>query len=113
MTGLFGLSAIVQLNDPDPLAWIGIYSACACGCLLALTPFRIWWIPVIICALCLLWAVLLLPGIYTEFSTINWSEVIGSIEMKSKQSEIVREIGGLFIAVAWMLILAIKLRSKI
>ena len=112
MATLFGLSALLQWNDPDPLAWIAIYSACTISCLLAFTPFRIWWIPVIVAALCLLWAGSLVPGIYAESTTINWSEVIGSIEMKSMQSEIVREIGGLLIAAMWMLLLAFRFRGK-
>lgn len=110
MAALFALSALVQWNDPDPLAWIAIYAACAVSCLLAFTQYRIWLIPAIICVLCLLWAISLLPGIYVESSTINWAEVIGSIDMKSMQSEIVREVGGLLIAATWMLVLAFKFR---
>lgn len=110
MAGLFGLSALIQLNDPDPLLWIAIYAACTVCCLLAFTRIRTWLIPAIICALCLLWAASLIPAIYIESTTINWGEVIGSIEMKSMQSEIVREVGGLLIAAAWMLVLVYQYR---
>ena len=110
MAGLFSLSALVQLNDPDPLAWIAVYVTCTISCLLVFTPFQSMWIPLIICGWCLLWAGSLISGIYTEFTTINWSEMIGSIEMKSMESEIVREIGGLLIAAIWMLILAMNFR---
>ncbi|HCH66764.1 MAG TPA: hypothetical protein DFR83_28435 [Deltaproteobacteria bacterium] len=34
MAGLFFLSAAVQYNDPDPLAWMAMYTAAAVACLL-------------------------------------------------------------------------------
>ena len=112
MAGLFLISALVQLNDPDPLAWMAVYSLCAVTCLLTFTRYRSWMVPTAVGGLCLLWILSLIPGIYAESSTITWSEVVGSMEMKSMQSELVREAGGLLIAVVWMLVLVVQSRSN-
>jgi hypothetical protein len=34
MAALFGLSAVLQYNDPDPLSWIALYAAAAAACVL-------------------------------------------------------------------------------
>ena len=33
---MFAFSVVVQVNDPDPLAWMVIYGAAALACLLSL-----------------------------------------------------------------------------
>ena len=37
MAGLFLLSAAVQYNDPDPYAWMAVYTAAAAVCLVPVT----------------------------------------------------------------------------
>ena len=37
MAGLFLLSAAVQYNDPDPFAWMAVYTAAAGACLVPVT----------------------------------------------------------------------------
>jgi hypothetical protein len=32
MLALFAFSAVLQLNDPDPIAWVAVYAAAAAVC---------------------------------------------------------------------------------
>ena len=111
MAGLFSLSAIVQLNDPDPLAWVAVYAACALTCLLAITQYWHRIVSTIVFMVCVLWAITIASGIHADSSVIDWSEVFSSMEMKSAQTEMVREFGGLLIAAAWMLVLTLRFRN--
>ena len=111
MALLFLLSAVVQFNDPDPFFWIATYVLCAVACLLGFTKYKHWVFPALLATLTIIWVILLIPGLYPHLADINWREVLGSVEMKSAQTEIVREIGGLLIAAAWMIFLAFKQRD--
>lgn len=108
MALLFLLSVVVQFNDPDPLLWIAIYALCAVACLLVFTEYKHWIFPALVATLAIVWVISLVPSLYPHLADINWREVLGSVEMKSTQTEIVREIGGLLIAAAWMILIAIK-----
>ena len=61
MLVMFVFSAIVQLNDPDPLTWIPLYVAAAGACLLDLLGRQRWWFPVLLVVLCAVWAATIAP----------------------------------------------------
>jgi hypothetical protein len=53
---MFVFSAAVQLNDPDPLPWMGIYGAAAAVCALETRRRTPAWAPVALALVALVWA---------------------------------------------------------
>lgn len=97
---IFALAALVQLNDPDPLLWICVYTAAAMICLrgwLALPQRRL-------CALMLvvasLWATSLAPQVIGK---VSFSALFQELAMNSQAVEAGREMGGLMLVALWML----------
>ena len=94
MSALFGYSALLQWNDPDPTRWIAIYT---CAAVLALVPLFRPILPTTTLALAMVaisWALSLLPGIF--------------VAMDFTGSEEERELGGLALVGAWMLFLFVR-----
>ena len=98
----FTLSAAVQYDDPDPLAWMAIYIAAAGMCAAQLAKRQPRWLPGLLLAVTLVWIISLLPNIVGE---VSWAQIVESISMKSQAVEEAREIGGLSIVLAWALCL--------
>jgi hypothetical protein len=96
MTLVFTFAAAVQWNDPDPLAWVAFYlalAASALGCALG----REWlWLEravALVAALAVLW---LAPALADARR-----EAVSSFRMKSPEDEVVRELGGAALGLAW------------
>ena len=107
--GIFILSAIVQYNDPDPLQWIAIYMLAGLACLLYKRNSFDTYFSVFVGFVALIWAVFLTPYVLE----VSLSDIFESMQMKTESVEVIREIGGLFIVVFWMTILALKsLKNK-
>jgi transmembrane protein TMEM220 len=53
---MFVFSAVVQVNDPDPVAWMGIYGAAATVCGLEIRRRAPAWAPVALAFIALVWA---------------------------------------------------------
>ncbi len=104
MGGVFLLSAVVQLNDPDPVAWTAVYAAAALVCVAAALGRRVPWHAGALAAVSAVWAVSIGVGMDTG---VTASEVFASLTMQTKEVEEAREIGGLAIVVAWMLVVAV------
>lgn len=108
---LFFLSAALQYNDPDPVAWMLMWAAAGVVCL-AYTLGRL---PVAVALLvglvALAWSLTLLPGIIQNADSIYWNEVFMQASMSNLTVEWVRELGGLLIIVLWMLVLSITNRK--
>ncbi|MGB2716432.1 MAG: transmembrane 220 family protein [Vicinamibacterales bacterium] len=106
MAILFGVAALLQLNDPDPLRWISIYaSASALAAYAALTSR----VPIL--ATCTLGAVALVWGLSVSFQfdrRILPGELFYTWKMYDQRAELAREAGGLFITVAWSVASAIR-----
>lgn len=99
MCALFVLSAAVQWNDPDPLAWIALYGLAAVLSGLAARG-RIPFAPnaaafVLFTVLTALW----LPSLQTARA-----EAFTSIQMKASRDEEPRETVGLALAAVWSLV---------
>jgi hypothetical protein len=102
MAALFGLSAVLQYNDPDPLSWIALYAAAAAACVLWGLRRATWPLAVPLAVLSAVWTALLLPEVLGH---IGPSDLFLRMSEKGGRVEIGREVGGLVIAIAWMLVL--------
>jgi hypothetical protein len=103
MAVLFGIAAVLQYNDPDPLRWMAIYGAAGLACLFAGQLPRA--APAIIGLGALAWAATLAPGVVGRVSI---GELFESYAMKSEPVEEAREMGGLLLVTAWMAVLAVR-----
>ena len=109
MALLFLFAAAVQYNDPDPLQWMAIYAAAAV--LSGLAAWRItifpWLAPALVGLIALLWAASIAPR---ALGKVPLSEMFRSWEMKSPVVEENREMFGLLIVTAWMVVLTLARR---
>ncbi len=105
----FLLSVFVQINDPDPLLWIIVYGLAAAACIMYHVKKLEWRYPAVLGVLTLLWAASLAPAVIGK---VGWGELVTDITMKTIAVEKGREMGGLLIIAAWMLVLAQNLRNS-
>jgi hypothetical protein len=105
MLVLFAFSVVVQFNDPDPLRWAGMYGLAAVACALALAGRQRWWFPATVAALALVWAGALAPRVIGE---VRFLDMFGAFEMKSVAIEEAREMYGLVLVAAWMVVLSVR-----
>jgi len=98
----FVLSALVQYNDPDAIAWALIYTAAAVLCLFQYrkTPPR--WLAAALLVASLVWIGALLPDVIGH---IPWRDIFDSISMRTRAVEEAREIGGLALVALWSAVL--------
>ncbi|MAT95130.1 MAG: hypothetical protein CME59_21375 [Halioglobus sp.] len=100
----FLLSAAVQYNDPDALAWIVIYLAAGAMCLAWFARRCPRWLPMLLLLACLLWIGTLLPGL----GSASVDEIFASISMQTRAVEEAREIGGLALVALWATVLTLR-----
>jgi hypothetical protein len=100
---LFVFGVVVQINDPDPARWIFVYALAAGACLLAVRSRLPRWLPLLTAAVAIVWAATLAPGVVGR---VNPLDMFDEFEMKSELIEQAREMFGLLIIAAWMLVLA-------
>lgn len=109
MAGVFGLSAALQVNDPDPLQWIAIYAAAGAACVLRGLGRVTWPVAALVAAVAGAWAALLLPDVLGH---IGVSDLFLRMSEKGGRVEVGREIGGLAIVLVWMLVLVVVERRR-
>jgi len=109
MALLFVFGVVVQINDPDPARWIIVYALAAIACLLAVRDRLPRWLPILVALIALAWAATLAPGVAGR---VNPFEMFEEFEMKSPAIEQAREMFGLLIIAAWMLVLAFVRRRR-
>lgn len=103
MTVIFILCVVVQFNDPDPLLWIAIYLYAVVLTGMAAANRYTVFAPVGAAGY-LIGALILSPA----FAGIsNPVDLVTDIRMDSKDVELARESGGLFICSAWMIVLSV------
>jgi hypothetical protein len=102
------LSALVQYNDPDPVAWVFIYTAAMWMCIEQYRKNLSLWLPILLLFICLLWIGALLPSIVGQ---VTWQEIFESITMKTSAVEEAREIGGLSLVALWAAIIMFYVRG--
>ena len=96
---MFVFSVVVQVNDPDPFAWMAIYGAAAIACLLSLTGRLPWWFAVLVGLMALGWAATLAPRVLGNVPFLSMFE---EFEMKDIHVEESREMYGLAMIAVWM-----------
>ena len=104
---MFLFSVVVQFNDPDPLPWVAIYGLAAAACALSLLGRLRAWLPGLIAAVALLWAINLAPRVVGR---VPFLEMFGAFEMKNVGVEESREMYGLLLVALWMAILFVRHR---
>jgi hypothetical protein len=109
MLVMFVFSAVVQVNDPDPVSWIAIYTAAAMVCALVLVERQRWWVAAIVGAVALVWAATLSPRV---LGIVPFTSMFEEFEMKDIHIEESREMYGLLIVAAWMLVVALVLWQR-
>ena len=102
MLALFIFSLIVQYNDPDPLTWMTIYGLAAAACVSAFKRPAHWLLPGALALVSLIWAGTIAPRVWGK---VAFGELFEAWEMKDLRVEEAREMGGLLIVAAWMLVL--------
>jgi hypothetical protein len=105
MVVLFGLSVIVQLNDPDPVAWIAIYAAAAVVSFLSMRGRLAWPFAAAVALAAAGWAVSIAPRVV---GIVPFREMFGAFEMQNVGIEESREMYGLLLIAAWMAVAAVR-----
>jgi hypothetical protein len=103
----FVMSVVVQLNDPDPWAWVGLYGAAAVVTALSLAGRGAWYAAGAVAAVAVGWAVTLAPRV---IGTVPFRDMFGAFEMESVAIEESREMYGLLIIATWMVAVALRRR---
>jgi len=98
---MFLFSAAVQYNDPDPLAWMGIYGAAAVVCGLEIRRRGSAWAPAALAAIALVWA----GSLYHRAHEVPLASLVAEWEMRDLRVEEAREMYGLTIVGIWMLVM--------
>ena len=99
---MFVFSVIVQVNDPDPIAWMAIYGAAALACLLSLMGKLPWWFAVVTGIVALAWAATIAPRVIGQ---VPFLDMFAEFEMKDIGVEESREMYGLLLIGGWMAVL--------
>jgi hypothetical protein len=103
MAALFVFSALVQINDPDPLRWIAVYAVAALVCVLEARRTTPWPVAAAAAAIALLTAVLIARDL--DFAPV--ASLFEQWEMRDTSIEETREVGGLLIVAVWMTVVAL------
>lgn len=102
---VFGFSAAVQVNDPDPLRWIVIYLLAGAACVLSFTRRVRVWFPALVAVIALAWSATLVPRVWGR---VPFGDMFGAFEMRDLGVEESREMYGLGIVAVWMAVVAIR-----
>lgn len=93
---LFLFAALLQYNDPDPVAWVAIYLAACMSCLVTAFRRTDWELSAAVAGVALVWALTLLP----EAARVPLAHLFAAWEMADVRVEIAREMYGLLIIFA-------------
>lgn len=100
---MFLFSAAVQLNDPDPLPWVGIYVVAAAVCGLEIRRRAPAWAPAAVALIAFVWA----GTLYYRAHEVPISSLFAEWEMRDLRIEEAREMYGLTIIGVWMIVIVI------
>lgn len=107
---LFALFAAVQLNDPDPLVWVGTYAVVALLWALAAAGRYHRPITAVVALFLTVWLFTLLPDL-VDWILMGAPSIVGSMKAEEPHIELVREFGGLFLALMAVVYLLRKGRN--
>lgn len=108
---LFFLFAIVQYNDPDPWAWIGLYSFV--GFVFAFAAFGKYnrWLTLAGLLICLIWMFTLVPD-FINWINMGMPTITGSMKAEAPHIELTREFLGLLVAGGALAFLYFRSRKR-
>ena len=109
MALLFAFAVVVQINDPDPFAWMAIYGLACVACVLALLRRGHWLVPASAGAAAIIWAVTIAPRV---LGRVPFLDMFNEFEMRDTGIEESREMYGLLMIAAWMTVLALTARRR-
>ena len=111
MCGAFGLSAILQFNDPDPIIWIIIYGFATFFAVAYHSNLKIDWIFFgVFSSITFIWGLFLFLDLN---ETVYFFELFAEFSMKNSTVEVGRESGGLLLISIWTSVLTMdKFRNK-
>jgi hypothetical protein len=105
---MFAFSVVVQVNDPDPWAWMAIYALAGVACALALANRSRWWFPMIVSLIAIAWSASIAPRVIGK---VRFLDMFGAFEMKNIGIEESREMYGLLLIAVWMAVLVLRART--
>lgn len=108
MAALFFVSSAIQVNDPDPWRWVVLYGGAGAACLLAGLHLPARSGAALVGLVSLAWAVAMLPGL----SEFRFGDLFRSMKAESPSIEAGREILGLLIVAAWMIVVVAGSRPR-
>ncbi len=100
---MFAFAVVVQVNDPDPLAWMAIYGAAGVASALSLAGRLPWRFAAITGLIALAWAATIAPRVIGQ---VPFLDMFAEFEMKDIGLEESREMYGLLLIGGWMSVLA-------
>lgn len=112
MAALLLYFAFVQLNDPDPAVWIGLYLLCALTPLLALFGFRsttLFWAAIIVCLAAMAWTA---GGVVDYVPRSGEESLLQDMSPDKPYIEETREFIGTGIALCLVIVAAIVSRGQ-
>lgn len=105
---LFGLSAIAQINDPDPFYWTFIYTAASVVSILYAVHKLQWVLAALIAVIACIWALTITP----DLTLSGFRNILEEIGMSYAGVEAAREFSGLVVISLWCAVLAVKSNAK-
>lgn len=96
LTVLFTLFAVVQYNDPDPWAWVGIYGLVAVVSGFAIVGKYQRYLILAGLAVCVIWMATLVPGL-AEWIGQGMPSIAGEMKTEVPYIELTREFFGLLL----------------
>ena len=106
---LFLLAAVLQWNDPDPWRWLLVYLAAGVVSISANFRPSIWRLAAAVAIVTMLWVLVDLPGVAQDF---QFGSLVSSMKAEDPSIEKSRELLGLLIVLAWMIVILLDCRKK-
>ena len=110
MALLFTASALLQLNDPDPVQWFLIYAAGALICAMsAAKASQGWQAPALVGVAAIVWGLWIMFHMHAAFA---WANLADKMKADTPAIEESRETLGLFLLATWMFVIAARRRGE-
>ena len=108
---LFLFFAIVQYDDPDPLAWILIYGAISAISLLSAFGIFNKWVAYLVLSVSMIWMTFLFPGFWHWLRYEPFDALFGSMDPNKMHLEESREFLGLLLGAIGLVVATIQNRK--